>query len=229
MNQTHTLSHSRLSPDSRRRVEAAVQAIRKGRGVVITDDENRENEGDLVFAAETLTTAQMAQLIRDCSGIVCLVIDERRADQLALPPMVAENSARYGTNFTVSIEAKEGVTTGVSATDRRQTILTAIGEEARPDDLARPGHVFPLVAHPGGLAARRGHTEATLALMALAGRKPCGVLCELMHPEGEMMRLDALRAYCSTRDLTWVTVEDLALYQSQASEKNAKTNLSTSV
>lgn len=220
MNQTHTHSHASQQTDARRRVEAAIQAIRAGRGVVITDDEHRENEGDLVFAAETLTTSQMAQLIRDCSGIVCLVLDERRACQLDLPPMVEENSARYGTNFTVSIEAKTGVSTGVSASDRTQTIQTAIAQDARPDDLARPGHVFPLVAHSGGLASRRGHTEATLALMALAGRNPCGVLCELMHPEGEMMRLEALQAYCATQDLVWVTVEDLAAYEVQASEKS---------
>ena len=210
---------------SRTRVQTAIQAIRAGQGVVITDDENRENEGDLVFAAQTLTSTQMAQLIRDCSGIVCLVVDEKRAHQLALPPMVAENSARYGTNFTVSIEAKTGVTTGVSAADRVQTIRTAIATDAKPDDLARPGHVFPLVAHPEGLAKRRGHTEATLALMRLAGRAPCGVLCELMHPDGTMMRLAALQAYCKDHTLAWVTVEDLAL--AQASEEMGEVELST--
>lgn len=218
MNQIETQkAHAQTSSASR--VAAAIQAIQEGRGVVITDDETRENEGDLVFAADKLTTSQMAQLIRDCSGIVCLVIDQRRADQLDLPPMAASNTARYGTNFTVSIEAKTGVSTGVSATDRVQTIRTATAMNASPDDLTRPGHVFPLVAHPGGLAKRRGHTEATLALMELSGSAPHGVLCELMHPDGEMMRLEALQAYCKRHALAWVTVADLEAITFQDTEK----------
>lgn len=220
--------HSDSTPQSR--VRAAIASIRAGRGVVITDDEGRENEGDLVFAADSLTSSQMAQLIRDCSGIVCLVMDQARADQLALPPMVTDNSARYGTNFTVTIEAREGVTTGVCARDRVTTIQAAIKADAQPEDLARPGHVFPLVAHPEGLATRRGHTEATLALMGLAGRQSAGVLCELMHPDGEMMRLDALRAYCTTHELAWVTVDDLATCGSaQESEKKMEVELSTAL
>ncbi|WP_439635510.1 3,4-dihydroxy-2-butanone-4-phosphate synthase [Oceanicaulis sp.] len=214
MNQIEKTSHfTRETPSDR--VRSAIEAVRAGRGVVITDDADRENEGDLVFAAETLTTEQMAQLIRDCSGIVCLVLDPLRAKQLALPPMVRENSARYGTNFTVSIEARDGVSTGVSAADRTRTIKTAIAPDAKPNDLARPGHVFPLVAHPDGLAARRGHTEASLALMALAGRQPSGVLCELMHADGTMMRLEALLAYCDRHGLAWVTVEDLAVVSAE--------------
>ena len=226
MNQIETpTSHSQTA--SANRVAAAIQAIREGRGVVITDDETRENEGDLVFSAESLTTSQMAQLIRDCSGIVCLVIDETRAAQLDLPPMTASNTARYGTNFTVSIEARTGVATGVSAADRLQTVRTAIATDAAPEDLARPGHVFPLVAHPGGLAMRRGHTEATLALMALAGRSASGVLCELMHPDGRMMRMEALHDYCSRHGLAWVTVEDLAGFGVQATETVSEIDLST--
>lgn len=191
------------------RAARAVEQIARGGGVIVVDDEDRENEGDLIFAADCLTTAQMARMIRDGSGIVCLVLTERAADNLDLPPMVADNTAKNGTAFTVSIEARSGVTTGVSAADRVRTIQAAVAPNAQPGDLARPGHVFPLRAHRGGLAARRGHTEATIELVARAKRPHAGVLCELMNEDGTMARLPELVLYAQTHDLPIVTIADL--------------------
>ena len=145
---------------SRQRVETALDALRQGSGVIVTDDENRENEGDLFFPAETVSEAQMALLIRECSGIVCLCLTTERVAQLALPMMVRHNSSRFQTAFTVSIEAARGVTTGVSARDRMTTIRAAVADDAGPDDLHSPGHVFPLRARAGGVLERPGHTEA---------------------------------------------------------------------
>nr|WP_247895771.1 3,4-dihydroxy-2-butanone-4-phosphate synthase [Azospirillum brasilense] len=187
----------------------AVEAIRKGGGVVVVDDEDRENEGDVIYAAETITAEQMALLIREGSGIVCLILTDADARRLDLPPMVGSNTARFGTAFTVSIEAREGVSTGVSAADRVTTIRTAIADGCRPEDLARPGHVFPIRAHAGGLAARRGHTEATIELTTLAGRRPAGVLCEVMNPDGTMARLPELVAFAERQGMPVVTIEDL--------------------
>jgi 3,4-dihydroxy 2-butanone 4-phosphate synthase len=195
------------------RVERALDALRNARGVLVTDDESRENEGDLIFAAETLTTAQMALLIRECSGIVCLCLTEEKVSLLNLPPMVPDNTSRYGTAFTVSIEANHGVTTGVSAADRVTTVRSAIADSARPEDLRRPGHVFPLQARPGGVLERPGHTEATIDLMLLAGLRPCGVLCELTNPDGGMARLPEIAAFARTHHLPVVTVEDLIQYR----------------
>ncbi|WP_211108067.1 3,4-dihydroxy-2-butanone-4-phosphate synthase [Azospirillum sp. OGB3] len=187
----------------------AVDAIRQGGGVVVVDDEDRENEGDVIYAAETITAEQMALLIREGSGIVCLILTDADARRLDLPPMVGSNTARFGTAFTVSIEAREGVSTGVSAADRVTTIRTAIADGCRPEDLARPGHVFPIRAHAGGLAARRGHTEATIELTTLAGRRPAGVLCEVMNPDGTMARLPELVAFAERQGMPVVTIEDL--------------------
>ncbi|MDW7552359.1 3,4-dihydroxy-2-butanone-4-phosphate synthase [Azospirillum brasilense] len=187
----------------------AVEAIRQGGGVVVVDDEDRENEGDVIYAAETITAEQMALLIREGSGIVCLILTDADARRLDLPPMVGSNTARFGTAFTVSIEAREGVSTGVSAADRVTTIRTAIADGCRPEDLARPGHVFPIRAHAGGLAARRGHTEATIELTTLAGRRPAGVLCEVMNPDGTMARLPELVAFAERHGMPVVTIEDL--------------------
>ena len=153
------------------RVERALEALRNGRGVMVLDDENRENEGDMIFAAETMTVEQMALTIRHGSGIVCLCITEDRRQQLELPMMVTNNSSQFQTAFTVTIEAAQGVTTGVSASDRLTTIRAAVADNAKPSDLNRPGHVFPLRAQPGGVLSRRGHTEATIDLVTLAGFK----------------------------------------------------------
>jgi len=191
------------------RVANAVEAIRRGGGVVVVDDEDRENEGDVIYAAETITAEQMALLIREGSGIVCLILTDERLRKLDLPPMVGANTARFGTAFTVSIEAKEGVSTGVSAADRVTTIRTAIADDCKPEDLARPGHVFPIRAHAGGLTARRGHTEATIELTTLAGRKPAGVLCEVMNPDGTMARLPELVAFAQRQGMPMVSIADL--------------------
>lgn len=195
------------------RVTAALESLRLGRGVLVVDDEHRENEGDLIFAAESLTHEQMALLIRECSGIVCLCLTLERIKQLQLPPMVTENTSQYGTAFTVSIEAKRGVTTGVSAADRVKTIQAAIADNAKAEDLARPGHVYPLQAQSGGVLTRRGHTEGTVDLMRLAGLKPFGVLCELTNEDGTMARLPEIVTFSRQHDLPVVTIEDIVHYR----------------
>lgn len=199
------------SPEQR--VEAALAALRAGLGVLVVDDEDRENEGDLIFAAESMTTAQMALMIRACSGIVCLCLTTERTRQLALPMMVETNSSQFQTAFTVTIEAAQGVTTGVSAQDRLTTIRAAIADQAQPQDLHRPGHVFPLRARDGGVLTRRGHTEATVDLMRLAGLKPYGVLCELTNEDGSMSRLPELVAFAQQHRMPVLSIEDLVAYR----------------
>ncbi len=198
---------------SAERVAAALEVLRAGRGVCVVDDENRENEGDLIYSAEFLTKEQMALLIRECSGIVCLCLTPEHCARLDLPLMTEHNTNRQGTAFTVSIEAAEGVTTGVSAADRVATIKAAVADDARPEDLLRPGHVFPLMARPGGVLERRGHTEATVDLMRLAGLRPCGVLCELTREDGVMMRLPEVADFARRHDMIVLSVEDIAAWR----------------
>ncbi|MEZ8741705.1 3,4-dihydroxy-2-butanone-4-phosphate synthase [Photobacterium swingsii] len=209
------MNQSLLSPfgTAFQRVEAGLEAIRQGRGVLVVDDEDRENEGDIIFAAETLTPAQMALMIRECSGIVCLCLTDERVEQLELPMMVENNTSANETGFTVTIEAAQGVTTGVSAADRVTTIKAAIADGAKPSDLCRPGHVFPLKANAEGVLGRRGHTEATIDLMRLSGLKPYGVLCELTNPDGTMARLPEVIAFGEEHDMPVLTIEDLAAYR----------------
>ena len=195
------------------RVEKALAALRCGNGILVTDDEDRENEGDLIFAAESLTEPQMAMLIRECSGIVCLCLTDEKVQALQLPMMVPDNNSRFQTAFTVSIEAATGVTTGVSAADRLTTVKAAIADQAVPADLCRPGHIFPLRARPGGVLERGGHTEATVDLMRLAGLKPCGVLCELTNPDGTMARLPEIITFAENHGMPVVTVGDLVAYR----------------
>jgi 3,4-dihydroxy 2-butanone 4-phosphate synthase len=195
------------------RVEKALSALRNGLGVLVTDHEGRENEGDLIFPAESITEPQMAMLIRECSGIVCLCLTDSKVDSLALPMMVETNTSRFGTAYTVSIEATEGVTTGVSAHDRVVTVRTAVADEAKPEDLHRPGHVFPLRSRAGGVLERRGHTEATVDLMRLAGLRPCGVLCELTNADGTMAHLPEIVAFGRRHSIPVLTVEDLVEYR----------------
>lgn len=195
------------------RVEQALAALRDGHGVLIVDDEDRENEGDLIFSADTLTVPQMAMLIRECSGIVCLCLTDDKADSLALPPMVEHNTNKNRTAFTVSIEAAKGVTTGVSAADRVTTVRAAIAPQAVPADLHRPGHVFPLRAKPRGVLERRGHTEATVDLARLAGGNPCGVLCELTLADGTMARLPDVAAFGRAHHMPVASVDDLVHYR----------------
>ncbi len=195
------------------RIAAALDAMREGRPVVLKDDDDRENEADLIVAAEKLTDAIMALLIRECSGIVCLCLPDDKVRALELPPMAAANGSRYGTAFTVSIEAREGVTTGVSAADRVTTIRAAIAENAKPADIVRPGHVFPLRAMPGGVLARRGHTEGTVDLAILAGLKPAGVLCELMNADGTMTRGAHVERFAQERGLPMLTIAELVEFR----------------
>ncbi len=215
MNQTI----STLFGSPMQRVERALLALRNGHGVLVTDDENRENEGDIIFAAEHLCKEQMALLIRECSGIVCLCLTADKARQLQLPMMVRDNKSRYGTNFTVSIEAAAGVTTGVSAADRVTTVKAAVAADAEAADLHSPGHVFPLVARPGGVLERRGHTEATIDLMRLAGLKPCGVLCEVTLENGEMARLPDLIRFSEAHYMPLLTIEDIVQYRLAKEER----------
>ncbi|MEG0337168.1 MAG: 3,4-dihydroxy-2-butanone-4-phosphate synthase [Hafnia sp.] len=202
------------------RVERALTALREGRGVMVLDDENRENEGDMIFPAETMTEEQMALTIRHGSGIVCLCITEERRLQLDLPMMVSNNTSHYGTAFTVTIEAAEGVTTGVSAKDRLTTVRAASAEGAKPSDLHRPGHVFPLRAQNGGVLTRRGHTEATIDLVTLAGFRSAGVLCELTNDDGTMARAPEVIVFANKHNMPVVTIDDLVAYR-QSQEKKA--------
>ncbi|EPF7754987.1 3,4-dihydroxy-2-butanone-4-phosphate synthase [Vibrio parahaemolyticus] len=197
------------------RVENALIALKEGRGVLLLDDEDRENEGDIIYSVEHLTNEQMALMIRECSGIVCLCLTDAQADKLELPPMVVNNNSANQTAFTVSIEAKVGVTTGVSAADRVTTIKTAANPHTKPEDLARPGHVFPLRARPGGVMTRRGHTEGTIDLMQMAGLQPAGVLCEVTNPDGTMAKAPEIVAFGRLHNMPVLTIEDMVAYRNQ--------------
>ena len=196
------------------RIRRAVDALENGRGVLLMDDENRENEGDLIFAAEKMTVPQMALMIRECSGIVCLCMPGEMAARLDLPFMVENNTSRYKTAFTVSVEAATGVTTGVSAADRICTIRTAISPGSRPEDLNHPGHIFPLVARENGVFERSGHTEGSVDLMKLAKLSPFAVLCELTNPDGSMARLPEIRVFSEMHGFPIVTIADIKAYRS---------------
>jgi len=197
------------------RVEAAIAAMRAGRMVIMTDDEDRENEGDLCLAAEKVTPEAVNFMARYGRGLVCLSLTEERVRALRLPLMVDEsaNSSGFGTAFTVSIEAREGVTTGISAKDRAHTILTAVRDDCRPEDLARPGHVFPLRARKGGVLVRAGQTEGSVDLARLAGLKPAGVICEVMNDDGTMARMPELEKLAGEHDIPLVSVADLIAYR----------------
>ncbi|MDF7669654.1 3,4-dihydroxy-2-butanone-4-phosphate synthase [Orbaceae bacterium ESL0721] len=197
------------------RVQKAIDAIKAGKGVLVLDDEDRENEGDLVWAAETITAPQMALTIRYGSGIVCLCLPQTTCNALDLPMMVNHNTSKNNTAFTISIEAANGVTTGVSAADRVTTIKAAVADNAKPSDLNHPGHVFPLVAKEGGVLTRRGHTEASVDLVSLAGLKPAAVLCELTNDDGTMARAPEVVQFAKTHDMPVVTIEDIVEYRNQ--------------
>jgi 3,4-dihydroxy 2-butanone 4-phosphate synthase len=202
-------------PVAATRLAQAVDAMRGGRPVILIDDEDRENEADLIVAAEVLTVPTMAMLIRECSGIVCLCLTREVADRLDLPPMVERNESRHSTAFTVSIEARHGITTGVSAADRVATIHAAIAADAESGDLVRPGHVFPLRAHPDGVLGRRGHTEGAVDLARLAGFKPAAVLCELMNADGTMARGSDIDRFAEEHDLPVITIDELIRWRQQ--------------
>lgn len=193
--------------------EGLLEELRAGRPVIVVDDEDRENEGDLILPAETVTDAQMAFTIRHTGGVICLAVTNETADRLDLPPMVEKNTARRGTAYTVSVEAKEGITTGISAADRATTVRTVARDETTAGDLARPGHVFPLRAKDGGVLRRAGHTEAAVDLCRLAGFKPLGAISELIHDDGRMMRLPALLEFAQVHGLKVGTIADLIRYR----------------
>ena len=195
------------------RVEKAIEALKQGKGILLLDDEDRENEGDLIYSVEHLTAAQMALMIRECSGIVCLCLTDAQANKLELPPMVADNNSANQTAFTVSIEAKVGVTTGVSAQDRVTTVKTATAANAKASDLARPGHVFPLRARAGGVLTRRGHTEGTVDLMQMAGLGESGVLCEVTNEDGTMAKTPEIVAFALKHNMPVLTIEDMVIYR----------------
>lgn len=196
-------------------IPQAIDALRARRFIVVVDDAERENEGDLVFAAEYVTTEKMAFIIRHTGGVVCLALDNAIADQLDLPPMVMRNTSRRGTPFTVSIEAASGIETGISASDRAQTVRAAINPVARPEDLTRPGHVFPLRAQDGGVLVRAGHTEASVDLCRLAGLRSGSVISEMMHDDGSMMRMPAISEFAKTYDIPVVNIADLIAWRRQ--------------
>jgi 3,4-dihydroxy 2-butanone 4-phosphate synthase/GTP cyclohydrolase II len=194
-------------------VEQALADIAAGRPVVVVDDPDRENEGDLVFAAEKATPDLLAFMVRHTSGYVCAPITEDDADRLDLPPMWAVNQDRRGTAYAVTVDARDGVSTGISAADRAYTIRLLADPATRPTDLARPGHVVPLRAKPGGVLRRAGHTEAAVDLAVLAGLRPAGVLCELVNDDGTMMRLPDLADFAAAHGLTLITIADLIAYR----------------
>jgi 3,4-dihydroxy 2-butanone 4-phosphate synthase/GTP cyclohydrolase II len=194
-------------------VETALDEIRVGRMIVVIDDEDRENEGDLTMAAEKITPEAINFMARYGRGLVCLAMTEERLDHLRLGQMSAENTSNFGTAFTESIDAKDGVTTGISAYDRSQTIRVAIDPATRPNDLARPGHVFPLRARKGGVLVRAGQTEASVDLARLAGLVPAGVICEIMSEDGTMARVPELTEFCRRHDMKMLTVAELIRYR----------------
>jgi 3,4-dihydroxy 2-butanone 4-phosphate synthase / GTP cyclohydrolase II len=194
-------------------VPGALEEIRAGRMIVVVDDEDRENEGDLTLAADFVTPEAINFMARYGRGLICLAITEERADRLSLFPMTQQNSSRFGTAFTETIEAREGVTTGISAADRAHTIRTAIDPNTTPADLARPGHVFPLRARRGGVLVRAGQTEASVDLARLAGLTPAGVICEVMRDDGEMARIPDLIPFCNQHGLRMITVAELIRYR----------------
>jgi 3,4-dihydroxy 2-butanone 4-phosphate synthase/GTP cyclohydrolase II len=194
-------------------IEEAIEEIREGRMVVVVDDPDRENEGDLVVAAQFASPETINFMATHARGLICLCLTEERADELALRPMTEHNEAPLGTAFTVSVEAREGVTTGISAADRSHTIQVAINPQSKPSDLVQPGHVFPLRAKPGGVLERMGQTEAAVDLAELAGLNPSGVVCEIMNDDGTMARVPDLAPYCERHGLKMVTVADLVEYR----------------
>ncbi|ATB38057.1 3,4-dihydroxy-2-butanone-4-phosphate synthase [Cystobacter fuscus] len=199
--------------DSITLVEKALAEIRKGRMVILTDDEDRENEGDLVMAAEKVTPQDINFMATHGRGLICLALDEERIRRLNLPLMVQDNTSSFQTAFTVSIEAAQGVSTGISAADRAHTIQVAVAPNARPSDLARPGHIFPLRARQGGVLVRTGQTEGSVDLARMAGLRPSGVICEIMNPDGTMSRRPDLVKFARKHQMVLLSVADIIRYR----------------
>jgi 3,4-dihydroxy 2-butanone 4-phosphate synthase/GTP cyclohydrolase II len=195
------------------KIEDAIEAIRNGKMIILVDDEARENEGDLVIAAEKVTAESINFMAMHGRGLICLSLTSQRCDQLGLYAMVDDNTSKFTTAFTVSIEAKKGVTTGISAADRATTILTAVADNTKASDLARPGHVFPLRAREGGVLVRTGQTEGSVDLSRLAGLKPAAVICEIMNDDGTMARMPDLKLFSEKHNIPIVTIADLIKYR----------------
>ena len=196
--------------------EEAIEEMRQGRMIILVDDEDRENEGDLTIAAEFVTPETINFMATHGRGLICLAMAPEMVDKLQLPLMTQRNGSKFGTNFTVSVEARTGVTTGISAADRATTIKTAVADNARPDDLVTPGHVFPLRAQKGGVLIRAGQTEGSVDLASLAGLKPAGVICEIMKDDGEMARMPQLLEFAEKHNLKIATIRDLIRYRMRA-------------
>ena len=196
-------------------IEEVLQDVREGKMIIIVDDEDRENEGDVMMASEKVTPEAITFMARYACGLICLSLTEERVKQLDLPLMVQDNTSPYNTAFTVSIEAKEGITTGISAFDRARTVQVAIDPKSTADDITRPGHIFPLAARDGGVLVRVGHTEASVDLARLAGLKPSGVICEVMNEDGTMARLPDLEVFAEKHGMKIVSIADLIKYKTQ--------------
>jgi 3,4-dihydroxy 2-butanone 4-phosphate synthase/3,4-dihydroxy 2-butanone 4-phosphate synthase/GTP cyclohydrolase II len=205
-------------------IEDAISAMAAGRPVLVVDNEDRENEGDIIFAAEHATPALMGWTVRYSSGVICVPLDGDRADALALPPMVAINEDAKGTAYTVSCDAAVGISTGISATDRALTARILADPQSQPKSLTRPGHVFPLRAVKGGVRERPGHTEAAVDLCRLAGLEPVGVIAEVVYDNGEMMRLDGLRGFALEHGCPLVSIADLVAYLEAEQHGNQATD-----
>jgi 3,4-dihydroxy 2-butanone 4-phosphate synthase/GTP cyclohydrolase II len=201
--------------DAIERVERAIEAVGRGEFIILVDDEERENEGDLVMAAELVTPEDINFMATHARGLICLAMTGERLDRLDIPMMVdrGSNRSQFGTAFTVSIEAREGVSTGISAADRAKTVEVAVADDAEPSDIVTPGHIFPLRARDGGVLVRTGQTEGSVDLARLAGLKPAGVICEIMNPDGTMARLPDLEEFAEEHDLVLVSVADLINYR----------------
>src|SRR5512145_261459 len=196
-------------------IEEAIEDIRQGKMVILVDDEDRENEGDLTMAAEAVTPEAINFMAMHGRGLICLSLTPERVEHLQLPMMTTDNTSSFGTAFTISIEAKRGVTTGISAADRAKTIKTAIDPKSGPEDLARPGHVFPLRSRPGGVLQRAGQTEGSVDLARMAGLNPSGVICEIMNEDGTMSRVPELMQFAKEHNLKIVTIKDLIKYRTR--------------
>ena len=194
-------------------IEEILQDYKQGKMIILMDDEDRENEGDLIIPAATVTKEDINFMATHGRGLICLTLTQERCKQLNLPLMVAQNNDANGTNFTVSIEAVEGVTTGISAADRAKTVLDAVAPNAKPSDIVQPGHIFPLMAQPGGVLIRAGHTEAGCDLARLAGLEPASVIVEILNEDGTMARRDDLEIFAKKHNIKWGTIEDLISYR----------------
>ncbi|NEH96464.1 3,4-dihydroxy-2-butanone-4-phosphate synthase [Rhizobium johnstonii] len=203
-------------------IEDAISAIASGKMVVVVDDQNRENEGDIVVAADAVTPETIAFMMTHARGLVCIAMEGERLDALDIPLMVPNNTESHKTAFTVSVDYLNGTTTGISAADRAATVSALVDDRAKPADFARPGHIFPLRANPRGVLGRPGHTEAAVDLARLAGRIPAGVICEVANDDGTMSRLPELTLFAERHNLPLVTIEDLVAYLDRQAERDIR-------